>query len=483
MSTSPNRPLVHVEIRAGDPTTEIFLIDSNLQLVERGVGVLAVERPAGLYQVKLRAGMNTLEDLIALRSEPFSKSYPPLEFSSPVPLIGTFKTHEFHRGSAEGNSKDEHVNKGSGSHIYVFARDWTSKQWTEEASSGAGSYTNPSRGLTLTDASGVELVNFEEQSEVNLSWEPWAACNVSLDPGSYILRLNAPDGSVWERTLIASPNWQTQCFLLQRNFDGHKGPDLAGATVLLKEAGLGFNSDSGEIRLIELARLGLMNQRSILSAEVEELLTRKFDNPLLGIFGAHLLLELEQKRGRIYQKDLLEHVVGKLRHLLVEPHPDVEALAWKAGLGDRNYQFNIPPMLRRSWALMTCASAEWPDAIPQGSLVNRIYDRILAEEPWLTWAAEQLSSDESPIVDTLALYLQSQLPDEQPQLVSESLASAEVVFSQSESDRQEAIPEPKTGIRDLTEQLSIPRSVVEKYLPQAMEKAKELKRQYKRHGR
>lgn len=478
MSDSPKRPLVRITLEAGDPTTEIFLIDSDLQLVAQSVGVLNVEQPSGLYQVKLRAGANSSEDLIKLGREPFRKTYAPLAFSSPAPLENTHKTHEFHRSSAEAQSKLEHVDKGSGSSIYVFARDWTAKVRGKATAPSGGLYANPARGLTLVNMSGAELVNFEEQSKTELGWEPWAACNVCVDPGSYILRLKAPDGSIWERTLIASPNWQTQCFLLQRDYPESRGPDLAGATILMREKDLGFEPNRDELRLVELARLGLMNQRPILSNEVEDLLTRKFENPLLGIFGAHLLLELEQTRGRVYEEGLLRHVVEKLRGLLNEPHPDVEALAWKAGVGDPKYRFETPPMLRRGWSLMTQASAQSREVIPPDSLSARIYDRLLAEEPWLVWCGEQESDDESPMLETLALFLQTL------EAAQESFNEFEVsAASALRLDAPQTFAEAEDEVRDLIEKLSIPRSVVEQYLPRAKEIAKDLRRQVGRSGR
>jgi hypothetical protein len=468
MSASPKRPSVPITISAGDPGTEIFLIDSDLQRIAQAVGVLHTEQPAGLYQVKLRAGTSIKEDLIKVGKTPFEKSYPPLAISSPVPLIDTTKTHEFHVHNAEAHSKVQHVDKGSGSFIYIFARDWTSKTPGEGKTVGSEPYVHPARGLRLIDKSGVELVDFENESATDLNWDPWAACNVKIDPGSYILRLHAPDDSVWERTLVASPDWQTQCFLLQRSFGESTGPDLAGATVLTRRPNLGFDPGDNELRLIELARLALINERPILSNEVEDLLTRKFDNPLLGIFGAHLLIELNQSRGRAYEPGLLGHVVERLRNLLKDPHPDVEALACKAGLQDLNYKFEMPPMVRRSWALMTHASAE-SDVIPPDSLNTRIYDRILTAEPWLVWSGEQQTDDESQVLETLALYLQAQESPQKQRPKLESLGA--VAFDLPQNNVVET-----NEVRDLTQQLSIPRSVIEQYLPRARAKAKDLRR-------
>lgn len=482
MSDSPKQPLSWIMISAGDPLTEIFLIDSNLQLVERAVGSLTAQQPPGRYEVKLRAGTTTFDELIKVGKESFSRAYPPLEFSSPVPLKDTYKTHESHRRNAKAHSKKKHVDKGSGSLIYLFARDWTSKYQDKDPES-TGPFTHPARGLTLRDNTGVQLVNFEEESDFDLDWEPWAACNVSIDPGSYILRLKAPDGSVWERTLVASPKWQTQCFLLQRAYNESRGPDLSGATVLVKKEGQGFEPDSDESRLMELARLGLTNEHQILSEEVEILLTRKFKNPLLGIFGAHLLLQLEQTRGRTYEAGLLQIVVKNLRELLKVPHPDVEALAWTAGLGNPDYRFEIPPMMRRSWSLIANASAQSEaDIMPADSLTTRIYNRIVAEEPWLVWAGEDRVEEEGPAIETLALYLQSRLSDEETEEAIDPPSSFDETYASIEPPQETA---DETGaVRELTKELSLPKSVVERYLPRARERAKHLQvERRERYGR
>jgi hypothetical protein len=271
---------------------------------------------------------------------------------------------------------------------------------------------------------------------------------------------------------VASPNWQTECFLLQRDFGESRGPDLAGATVLTRRQDLGFAADEFELRLVELARLALIDQRPILSNEVEDLLTRKFNNPLLGIFGAHLLIDLQESRDRACEPGLLQSVIEKLRGVLQEPHPDVEALACKAGMQDKSYKFEMPPMIRRSWALITHASAEWSEAIPAESMNNRIYNRILAEEPWLVWSGEQQSSDESCVVDTLSLYLDAQDAAEErlSNVASGSTSEAPLSLELTQRDGGQT-----SEVRQLTQQLSIPRSVVEQYLPTAKKQAEQLK--------
>lgn len=484
MSGSREQGLVPIALRAGDPTTEIFLIDRNLQVLQRGVGILAAEVPIGLYEVKLRNGTNSYDEVIAVRGK-FEKTYPPLEFASPVPLENTQKTHEFHVANAQAHSRVNHVTLGKNSSIYFFARDWTSKTPPPGGQSLPASVHHPARGLSLRNASGEELVNLEQGSVLGPDkWEPWAACNVAVDPGVYILRLEAPDETVWERTLVASPEWQSQCFLLQRFFGGEKAADIADATILMRRPHDGFDADSRQTRLTELARLGLVQQRPVLSPEMEELLRGKLENPMLGIFAAHLLLQQEESNRGQYDRAFFDHLVVTLRSLLKSPHPDVEALAWKAGRGERTFQFALPPMLRRSWLLITSASARWPDAIPKDSVSARVCDGILAEDPWLVWAAEQPGQNDA-LVEAIALYIGSAVP--QPQSRFESASGAGDDFSIEVLSAQRSLappaPEPEAEIQRLTERLGIPRSLVEEYLPAALRRAGELKHEHERRPR
>jgi hypothetical protein len=90
-----------------------------------------------------------------------------------------------------------------------------------------------------------------------------------------------------------------------------------------------------------MARIGLANKRKARAGTVRQMLGDKLDNPMLGIFGGHLLL-LDASPAI----DLLGTVVTDLRGLVGWSHPDVEALAL-ACVGT-THRFDTPPMLRRA---------------------------------------------------------------------------------------------------------------------------------------
>src|SRR5438105_4486973 len=115
MSNSENTAQVRLIVRAEDPATEIFLVDSQFQLAGRGVGTLEQAVPPGIYKLKSRIGTQTREEPLILRptAEPVSRTIAPLEFSSSAPLEHTYKTHETHMGAAAQHSHRTHVQAGS----------------------------------------------------------------------------------------------------------------------------------------------------------------------------------------------------------------------------------------------------------------------------------------------------------------------------------------------------------------------------------
>ncbi len=255
----------------------------------------------------------------------------------------------------------------------------------------------PARGLELVDAQGQRVADFAQVGEGD--WEdpardPIWVCNVEVNPGSYVLRLHTPEGAL-AQTIVAPEGWQVQVFLLRE--PGANGApssiDLPGSAIFLVREELGFEADSYDLRLIEVARLALTANRSAISrADLGQLLSGKFANPMLGLFGAHVLLMQPQP-----DLPLLRTVVRNLRGLLGQ-HPDVEAIA--IAIGDEEaakVSFAVPPMLLRSWSLVVEHSLNTPTAVPRGSLASRVATRLFGAGPWLLWTEPAKRSTDSSL--------------------------------------------------------------------------------------
>jgi hypothetical protein len=346
-------------------------------------------------------------------------------------------------------------------------------------------------GLELYEQGNPALiVDVGAESITSLDDDCWAACNIAVDPGNYELRLAAGTGEWLAQTIVASPGWQTQVFLLLRDYtipesgeqsviSVHRRADLGGASIL--HARNGFDPSRPELRRAELARQALSNKtkpaavvpdapvRRLLPDEVRDLLAFKLDNPILGIYGAHLLLLEATPDLR-----LLEMVIRNLRQLLGDAHPDVEALALALGkpTPERWGVFATPPMLRRSWSMIVDATLEDPDLVPAESMASRVADRLWHEGAWHVWvgsgdeAAETSQERSDALVDILARRLQRRsvraeaTPARAPQRRSMGLRA-----SQAARPAPAALSEKE--MRSLARAFGIPRRRMESLLKEA----------------
>jgi hypothetical protein len=385
--------LVPLDVNTSDAATEIFVIDGLFRPVEKGLGSLTTQLKPGIYKLRIRAGYAEQEDIVVLRDEPVHRFYS-IRFSSPAPLRDTAEEDPRHVEAAERESQAIHVAHGTGSCIFIFARRWGSAADNQEIPRG----THPARGLGLNDSNGIEVANLETTCVVDMTGNPWAACTVRVDPGLYRLGQRTLQGDRLEQTIVAAPTMQTQVFLLQRTRgEGVEAQSEPLDVAIIYSSRWRFDATSPYLRLSELARLGLRNDRQVLSdAILDDLLHGKFQDPMLGLFGAHLLLR--QKRPELAN---LGEIVTNLRGLLGPSHPDVEALALLPGAGPTSYVFSTPPMLRKSWALVLEATVQNPALVPYGSLASRVANHLSSEAPWILWSEPSEQAKEDLILPAL----------------------------------------------------------------------------------
>src|SRR5512133_3495716 len=408
-----------LNVWTGDGATEVWVIDTQQPSAApagHGLGSLSVDLLPGIYRVRASAGLQLWETLVELTAGATQDvKVPLLDFATPVPLPGTAQTHEYHTEAAVSESHRVHVSAGHGSAIFVFASHWStpaeasaglSPSFSEPGSSvpplkpaGTGKPAHPAQGLSLRTLDGDLLADFKSRSASDLEAgrDAWAACNVQVDPGLYRLRLRLTTRDSLEQVIVAAPGWQTEIFLQQSVYRstgaGSERSDLAGASILYSRfdpadpaGSIAFDPYNAEfgpsLRLLELARLGLISGRNVLSRDITEMLWEKWQNPMLGILGAHLLLLSPE-----FDRQLLGRVVNNLRGGIWPgfSHPDVEALALRVEGAASNYTFATPPMLRPSWSLVIDASIGDASLVPEDSLSFDVATRVWGNSPWLLW--------------------------------------------------------------------------------------------------
>ena len=414
--------LVELDVRAADVATEIFVIDAQFRRIAQGVGRVNKKVAPGIYKVRYRTGEKLHDELVevAPSNEPHRVRGDPLMFRSAVPIEHTETSRTGHAKAAERISLSRPTSLGSGSQLFVFCRD------TERSDSH-----EPWTGVGIHQMDGERLIDISEgdtESELR-----YGGVQVELDPGTYRLRVETGRVGDYEMFVTTSGGWQTQVFILADDFwaDGNKvrRASLRDAAVFMKREGDGFSADSEQARLTELARQGLESGRSVIRAsDLRDMLWAKYDNPMVAIYGAHLML----LQPRIDHK-LLETVMHNLKNL-IGPHPDVLALHLRPGAPTPppGLQFAEPPMLRDSWDLISRASLRRHALVPSGSATDRVADRLLSSRPWLLHRVEDAEVFEDADVSFAeATRMIDTLMSRAEEGEAESLA--ELIISQPES--------------------------------------------------
>ena len=400
---------VRLQVTTGSDLAEVFVIDRTFALVERAIGNLDRTVPQGVYKVKARVGDVATEGWHVLNADQSIDLSHELAIGSPVPLAGTTKTHEYHMYPAEEQSRKVVQTVGSGAGIYLCAR-----RWSEIAPAPAPGQTDAAPPLSLHQPDGTTIVDVREDESERGDGDAMLGAAVEVDPGAYLVRWRASSGARAEQTVIAVHGWQTQVFLLETQArddeDAQLEGPLEGISVLMTRGGFTANDESQ--RIAEHARVALASERRVASEVISQSLFAKFDNPMTGLFGAHLMLlaqdteravEREHKRPSeakrvwapvTFDQTLFDIAVDNLAGLLGLDHPDVTALATRAS----NKQLaqltpvEMPPMLWRSWVLLLEASNERADLVPVATWQRTV--RSLSVRPFLVW---------SPVEDSAAV--------------------------------------------------------------------------------
>jgi hypothetical protein len=381
---------------ASDDMAELTVVDGSLNTVARGVAKLQASLPVGLYKIRARVGPTITEQLVSLDQD-VQINIPELSIPSPIPL-GASPDSVDHAPAAITASTTVTDSFGVGASVLIFAR--------EASRSQGDSGGSPAAGLFLLNEQGQQLADIEQRAETRRGTNACAGWRADVDPGPYRLRLVRPDGTAIERAIYAVQNDQIQVFLLQGDYilsDGtvKRIPDMSGSAIAISTYH-GFNPQSRLARLSEIARYALTQRRRILSdAFLNHLLDEKFDDPMLGLLGAHLLLRDNPDDSRLFQI-----VTGNLRRLLGPDHPDLRALwlARKSSDGSIDLRLESPPMLRQSWDLAVDKSILNPDILAVDAPGSSIADKILPDAPWLLWrtsSGDQLSAVEHALKDYL----------------------------------------------------------------------------------
>jgi len=411
--SKPAKP-IRLVVSAQDENTRIEVLNGNLERVTGNnsrLGQSTFDVKPGAYAIRFYIGADFVQQTVVLDAEQTEK-YIHLNdqegprFATSAPVRHTKTTREFHREPAQSLSLSKPISIGAdrtsrSGHLVFFTRDLKEKR-----------KGNPAKGLSLHQLDGSSIAKLWEIGEKDLS-RRWSGVHLQLNEGLYLIRQSIELHQYVEQTIYVVQGWQTQVFLLSSgvgNKERDCQADLGSASVLMARPQDGFDPERYDLRWTESALRALRQSRSVPGSIRNEMLWAKFENPMLGIYGALLLLRQED-----CPADLLREVFGNLMGL-VGPLPDVLAIGWSAILrarkkvGDnflqelirQSHHLATPPMLRASWNILLEASVLHPGLIPQGCFSAKVAQQLIASQPWFCWKGDELSSkDSSRDADTL----------------------------------------------------------------------------------
>ncbi len=384
-----------------DETASITFVAADFDVVDARFGSLSSKLPFGLYKTQIRIGRQLVSRVILLdrdvtqsaksadagglesmaADDPDAIALP--KIASPIPLPDGNMSHEYQMKAACAAASKK-ISGSLGAELVVMARSFTEGgKVTPDA--------EPWKGIEIVDQAGHVVLDLAKQGTLSQEKgrDPFAIGAIALAPGTYFLRHPLEPKQHFEQALVAAKGWRLEAYILRRFDPASSRPDMRPRlSFLMRKQGMEPEvwPEPGT-ELLEKARVALADERPILNDELDKLLLEKFQNPILGIIGGHLLL-LRNEQDKATRLLDLNVVVRKLRELVGDSHPDVEALSLRCPDKKlrRKEPILAPPMFERSWRLMIEGSQSNPSLVPL-SLWQRVH-ALAPVPPFFAWSID-----------------------------------------------------------------------------------------------
>ncbi len=272
-------------IHTGLPTAEIFVMDGLGVVLARGVENLEAELSCGFYKVRYLAGSEPTEEFVELPpgEGDFIHDSPRLNVALPQGRL-----------ASQPDLKPVGTPTALGRLCVSFSFESTSPP------SLAGSLRRSDAGSTVSKWARCHKSSMD-------SGEGRSA--VDLDAGCYLIETRSESAEAIAQCVYVASGWRTEVLV-----PASSGvPATGNASVFMASLEQPDLSERA-FDIAEMARqsLGRSNPDSTLGeAVIREMLHGKFENPMLGIYGAYLML-----RGPHYDRRLLAEVAENLRRLV-----------------------------------------------------------------------------------------------------------------------------------------------------------------------
>lgn len=391
-SSAPLKTTFHLRLEGLPADANLTVYNGWDQVVENVTGQSTVDLSflPGLYTLRgelaglIRETPIRLDrDLTLIHSE--TTPLVPEQFTA-APIEGTALSHEYYRyPSSEWSKKDTRppldVSKAADASVFVFIRPRFSgdhppgKDLAEE--------------LFLLNADGTVVSSFTSSEIQSDTGHGWLALSALAPAGFYSLEYRGTPSRAMAIYLF--PGWQTQIFILH-----HQRPIIEGMRIFLARVGQGFNplredSTAATDLALDFLQNGITR---VPQSMMNQLLSGKFENPMLGLAGGYVLLRQPSP-----DVNLLNIVTMNLESLLGQSVPDVNAIhtlqSQLLKQPPRPFPFRYPPMFRAGLEGVIRASVDHPELLPADSVIERIATGLFADSPWSSWETGSLANTEA----------------------------------------------------------------------------------------
>jgi hypothetical protein len=399
MSPSDDKPdgLVDIQIRTKNGFDELGLINGRFEEVESGLGTLTASVEPGFYKVRQRIGDLEQSQIIEVSSDTTTDfELNTLTFESALPLQGSEASMP--EKEALMREPSPYV-EGQPPPIQIFL--WDPQPESQER-------TAPLELPGPDILKQFRLRAFKGEVECDFS-------KVDALPGTtgvFLVNIDVPVGTYLlvqpaERTERCMPlhvleKWAPQVyFRVIRDSQGVMLPldfNHSSITYVTHQQAL----HTKELTLLEVARKALARGRSVKSQTlVDDLVNGDYQDPLLHLIGAHLLL-LSAHSESAESIQQLQKVVDGLIVSLGPNFPDVIAL--QVALAQlrqeplpTDFALCAPPILQRSWDLLL-------QAYRNSTIISEVMDFPYIVEPtstWFVWSGKTLHTPTEAAINSL----------------------------------------------------------------------------------
>ena len=414
MSISPEATR-RLRLTTDNAQAEILLIDGSFKVTKRGPSPLEATVPPGVYSMKIKVGDKERESLLLIEPSEvsFEKHLEAPLFDSPIPLNLTSTSHEYHQGLVSRllQPGPSMVTLGNGSRIMVCVRDPSKENRTAIATDASDqdkeTYAGSFKGFRILDAKGNLFIDLDKVAERDLV-DGFLALTAEVNQGSYALAYPSSLGWVCSPLPVIN-GWTLQIYVNvvpTGRGQFQLSPDLSGMAVMLGRTGEGFDASRNGWIASETVRQGLLEGRNYVDTPtMRSMLTEKFEDPMLGLYAAHLLLVESAPN-----LQLLQEVIGNLGQLLGPLFPDVFALdcelsrlqgadaerATWVKVENSFSKLSGPPVLARSWGLLLAAADRYGVQMSSAGAVFSVAGELVQNGVFVAWSRTSVESRPAP---------------------------------------------------------------------------------------